>query len=493
MPDPIQTPKPAARTRGRTPAQLVRQSNTWRDPYNPLRGLAISRVVSLLEAGERGEFADLQWTYRLVEKRYAILRACVARRRAALVKLDWDIKIMSQIPAGQERLAEEQQLALREAYDGIENFREAIGELARAEFRGYTHLQKHRRPDGSVRELHWLPQWNWTRDGLWGPWVWNPDAASTTALSLPAEQRIGDGGMPREEFVIRTCEAPINEIGLVAYVYAMLGAKDWAGFVELFGLPGAVVTMPPDTPPGKEEEYESAASSVAESCSGTLPNGASVEFPASVIRTNGPFREWCEWQEKDVVLAATGGKLTMLTESGSGTLAGGAHQDTWDELAAAEAQDVSEVMQRDFDRHILAAAFPDQPILAYFELYALEDEDADNVTERIVKLAGAGYRTTREEVAEKVGLDLDEAPEPTAPTTPTPTASPMANRVGSIDSVEAALRQIRNGGDPDQMRAGLRALSSGFSKAARKPPESRERTGMASRIAKRPATRPAKR
>ncbi len=399
----------AARPQGMTVSQLVRKANRWRDGFNPLRGLAISRVVSLLEAGERGEFADLQWTYRLVERRFPVLRALVARRAAALQKLDWDIRVNSEVPKGMEKLAEEQQLALREAYERIENLREGIKALAKAEFRGFAHLQKHRTPAGDVRELHWLPQWNWVREGQFGDWVWNPDARSTSFDSLPSENRLGGEQLPREDFVYRECEAPINEIGIIAFVNSAMARKDWAAFVEIFGLPGSVVILPPNVPPDKEGEYEDAATAVAEGASGALPAGADVKFPSGSVRGNAPFREFLEWEEKDVVLAGTGGKLTMLTESGSGTLAGGAHQDTFDTIAAGEADEISECLQRDLDVQILEAAFPGRPRLAYFELAAETDRDAGKTVEAVVKLAGAGYRATAEEVSEKTGLEVTDA------------------------------------------------------------------------------------
>ena len=43
----------------------------WRAQFNPLRGLSFQSAVTLLEQGERGQYADLQWTYRFVEKRDA--------------------------------------------------------------------------------------------------------------------------------------------------------------------------------------------------------------------------------------------------------------------------------------------------------------------------------------------------------------------------------------------------------------------------------------
>src|SRR6185503_9997020 len=128
-------------------ARLVRGTNRWREWYNPLRGLTVARAIQLLEAGQRGEFADLQWLFRLVEKRNATHRALIIRRRSALQKLDWDIKIVSVLPPGAtESQAKAQKQTLREAYDGVDNLRGAIAFLALAEFRGFSHLQKHRSP-----------------------------------------------------------------------------------------------------------------------------------------------------------------------------------------------------------------------------------------------------------------------------------------------------------------------------------------------------------
>lgn len=399
----------ATRPKGTSASELVRQANKWRDGLNPLRALGIRRVVTLLEAGERGEFADLQWTNRTVEKRFPVLRGLVTRRAAALLKLDWDIRVSSEIPKGMESLAEEQRLALREAYDRVSNMRDAIRALARAEFRGFAHLQKHRDASGAVTELHWLPQWNWVRDGQFGDWAWNPEARSTSFSAFGQDQLIGSEALPRADFVIRECESPIDEIALIAFVNSAMARKDWAAFVEIFGLPGSVVILPPEVPAGREEEYGASATAVAEGASGALPHGSDVKFPASGVRGASPFKEFLEWEEKDVVLAGTGGKLTMLTESGSGTLAGGAHQDTFDDIAAGEADEISECLQTDFDGPILDQAFPGRPRLAYFELAAGTDHDASQVVERVLKLSQAGFQADAEEVSEKTGLKLSSA------------------------------------------------------------------------------------
>ena len=66
------------------------KDHRWRDAYNPLRGLSLPKLVSLLESGERGQYADLQWFYHYMERSDAMVYAVIQRRRSALLSLDWD-------------------------------------------------------------------------------------------------------------------------------------------------------------------------------------------------------------------------------------------------------------------------------------------------------------------------------------------------------------------------------------------------------------------
>lgn len=74
----------------------LQKNHGWRDAYNPLRGLNMLRLTALQEAGERGQYADLQWLYYYMERSDAMIHSVIQRRRAALLSLDWDIRIVSQ-------------------------------------------------------------------------------------------------------------------------------------------------------------------------------------------------------------------------------------------------------------------------------------------------------------------------------------------------------------------------------------------------------------
>jgi phage gp29-like protein len=129
------------------PVTLYSQkSNLWREFYNPLHGLTIAKILSLLEQGERGQNADLQWFYYYMERTDPMIFSIIQRRKYALLDSDWDIRTVAPTPVPDGNgpsartidpvLASEQAALLTETYDGISNFRDALAFLFTSLFRG---------------------------------------------------------------------------------------------------------------------------------------------------------------------------------------------------------------------------------------------------------------------------------------------------------------------------------------------------------------------
>ena len=94
-------------------------------------------------------------------------------------------------------------------------------------------------------------------------------------------------------------------------------------------------------------------------------------MPADSILSASRFyslRDHLDYLDRQITLLGTGGFLTMLAESGSGTLAGSAHQEAFNQVAKADSVMVTEALRRDFDKPLLAAAFPGWPVEAGFAL-----------------------------------------------------------------------------------------------------------------------------
>ena len=382
----------------------------WRDKYNPLRGLSLPKLVSLLEAGERGAYADLQWFYHYMERSDAMIHAVIQRRRAALLACDWDIRLCPpeageariqksesriQKKTGDQILAEEQAAFLREAYDRVENFRDAVSFLFSGLFRGYAHLEKHFAPSGLVTRLEPVEQWFWVRDGLFGAWEYNQNARSGAARGMVVDF---------ENFLVFE-SVPLNRMLAVLYLRKNLSQKDWDSFLEVYGIPSIFLVGPPNTPETKEEEYHKVAQEIMSDGRGYLPYGSDVKF----VNGGGnkpPFLEHIDYIDRQITLAATGGLLTMLAESGSGTLAGNAHSDTFLQIARGDAALLSGLFQEQFDTPLLREYFPGQPILAYFEFAPPAADEVSRVVKDAVELAKAGVRMDLRELEEKTGYKL---------------------------------------------------------------------------------------
>ena len=147
----------------------------------------------------------------------------------------------------------------------------------------------------------------------------------------------------------------------------------------------------------------------------------------------------------------------MTTEAGSGTLAGNAHQESFERLCAATARSISECINRQFCRRILREAFPDQPQLALFDLSAQKQEDLTEQAQLIATLSSAGFRPSPETVSEMMGFEV-EAVEPTQPTTPfSPGLQPITNRETDTPSTPDASAPLTQA----ELDA-LQSLSKGF-------------------------------
>lgn len=420
----------------------VAAANAWRDGYNPLRSLTIARAVSLLEEGERGAFADLQWTYRYIEMQDATLGALIERRTNAIQELDWNIVMRGDVPEEKKAVAAKQDAALKRAYENIGNLTAALEFLAMASFRGYSRLEKVTDDNGAVCELATVDQWFWVRDGLYGQWKYNPAATFGTNRGTD---------VPEPRFITREVARPINRVALIAFVRKSLSQKDWDGFIEAYGIPAVFVVMPPDLPEDKADEYLDAADQVTGDARGVLPAGSDIKTVDNGARGVNPFKEHLAYQDEQVVLRGTGGKLTMLAESGSGTLGGNAHSETFKAIARGEAKEISEILRKAIDAEIIERVTPGEQAWCGFELAANEEQDTKQVVLDVVALQGGGFRVDPAYVEEKTGYKLTANAEPAEATTILNRASSegmtwkrFARETGTLEIPRSIMPQIRS-------------------------------------------------
>lgn len=416
-------------------SKTLAQANRWRDSFNPLAGLTMPRAVSLMQQAQRGLMADLQWLYGSelgIEATDADLMTIIERTVAGVSDMDWQVVAADDdVPGFDRALADEQKSFLEGCYNACDNLSEAVEHLVMSRFRGFSHLQPWLRADWTIEHLEPLPQWNMLRDGTSSRWAWNPEAKQTDYRSMPPDRRLSP-----EDYILLENRRPVNRIALIKYIRSTIAEKDWDAYVEIYGIPGVFIIMPPNVPEGKEDEYAAKAVEAAEAASGALPNGSDVKTLAEV-RGVQPFQMRLEWLQKQLVLAGTGGMLTMLAEpTGIGGGASGTQEGVWDTIVRRVARKVESALNRQFDRRALAAKFPGRPALAAFSLRTKQERDVGSAVQNIAALSAAGFQVSAEQVTAETGYEVSL--KPAAPAAPAAFRAAFSKKGPAADAPSSA-------------------------------------------------------
>lgn len=400
---PVLLPSPRALSRTRAD----RAATAWLEGYNPLRGLTLRRAQMIFDAARRGNDVRLQWIYENIEQADPTLMVCAERRAAALADLDWTIrpKAAGRARGFDETLAREQCALLEHAYGDAEevNLLPALEHLAKAFFRGHAHARPLWSPDGlTLRGFETFNAWNLCRDLETGRWHWNPAASET--LDFAALEPVPPG-----ELVTLVRTRHIDYPALAIYLRNGLGEREWGRFLERYGIPPVLITMPQDIDHAQVDAFCARAVEMADGGSGALPFGSVVTY-AQEARGVNPFREFLDHQQQLVVLMATGGMLTSLTgATGIGQGATQAHEETWRAIVRRDAAAIATALNRTVTDALLDRAFPGRPHLAAFDFQTRPEPGPAELFDLAAKAVQAGYRVAQDELEERTGYALEPA------------------------------------------------------------------------------------
>ena len=389
---------------------------SWRchaiERMDPLYGMSANEAQQIFNLARGGNYARLQFLYNEIERTDPTLLVCVSRRAAALSELDWKVTRSSErlTRGADEGLVREQVAYLEEAVAKIRNLPEAVEHLALASFRGFSHLSpvyEDARMTG-VRRLDCLDGWNFCYDQRNGAWLWNPDASG---FFEPTRDTAGLTAIPPEELVSVTCRTAIDWPALMIFLRASVGERDWARFLETYGIPPVILTMPEFASEDEQSDFEKAAEAVYEGGNGVVPSGTQVSY-ASESRGTNPFTEFLEHQQKLVVLMATGGTLTSLAESGSGTLGGNAQMDVWRQIVRRDVRIIANALDKQLCEPLVRRAFPGKPVLAEFSFDTSPDriQHAKEVLELAGLASSAGLEMDVDELSNECGFRIARKP-----------------------------------------------------------------------------------
>lgn len=392
----------------RLKSHLYKSTVGWmHDTINPLWNISSRQAQMIYDLARSGNFAQLQYLYNEIENCSPVFSVCVTRRCGAISELDWKVvRSDERLTRGaDETLVKEQIECVETAIAKIDNLPEAFEFFALSAFRGFSVASIWRGVDGMPQHLECLDHWNVCLDKPGNAWLWNPGAVS---IMNPLVTTAGMTAIPPEDSIAIRRKREIDWPAMKIFLRESIGERDWGRFLETYGLPPVILTMPENTAKEDVDAYVEAAASVFEGRTGVVPYGSDVNF-ASESRGVNPFTEFIDHQMKLYVLLSTGGTLTSLSEAqGIGSGASDVQMDVWKQIVRADKRIISNAINTQLVRQIIESQkdFKGKPVLAEFSLDVEPPMSAREVVEMASQLSSAGYEMDAEEIARLTGFTV---------------------------------------------------------------------------------------
>ena len=372
--------------------------------FNPLRGMNARDVEDILDFSRTGCISRLELIYSILEQSSVDIATIKMRREAALIGCDWEIRKRENATKDDKlnKLADEQVALLNENFSRAEDsgtLIDAIKCLGSAIFRGLAVVE----PifsDRGLERFETFSQWNFAIDPVSHDVYWNPKAMDMTNFQGSLKKVTGT------RCIVSLEETPVDGLALPVYIRANFGEESWARLIARRGLPACYIIAPP-LAGDKVTQFTNAARKVAEGGSGALPNGSQVITEKMDANNSQAFDLFLAHQQKQIILAGTGGILGSLAEAtGLGSGVSDAHENTWREIVRMDAMKISNLINRKVAHLLLDAFFPGQPKLAYFTMDASTPKSATEVLDCAVKATQAGYEIDEVQLSEMTGFKL---------------------------------------------------------------------------------------
>lgn len=428
-------------------AQLNRQ---W--PLHPSKGLSIRKLPSILEAAERGDIAAQADLFEDMIERDGHIFSEMAKRKNALLTLDWSIEPPENATAAEKQLA----MMVSAWMKSIPDMEDVILNAADAIGHGFA-----------AQEIE-----TWELEGdVWLPTkvVLRPHRWFSTTPETNDEIRLNDGTFQGGElwpfgWLVHTHNAKpgfIAQSGLYRvlvwpYLFKNYALRDLAEFLEIYGLPARVGTYMAGATEKEKDTLLHALVTLGHDAAGVIPEGSKIEFQSAASGQADPFQamiDWAERTESKVILGAT---LTSQADGKSSTNAlGNVHNAVRHDILVADARQL-EGFFRGFIRMLLALNGKDisprrQPRLVFD---TRDIEDIKVFSEGVSNLVNSGMKSIPTSwIHKKLGIPVPQQGEevliPPAPA-PLPASLSLAPNPRQFTAF-AALSTEHETDDPAQV------------------------------------------
>ncbi|EBH7154245.1 DUF935 domain-containing protein [Salmonella enterica] len=402
---------------------------------HPSTGLDINRIYRLFRAAEDGDIEAQSDLFTDMEERDGHLFSELSKRKRALLTLPFSVIPPADATEAEKKIAAEADGWIRH----LPGLRELLMDMLDAIGHGF-----------SCTEIEWA-----RKDDIWLPARFHkrPARYFTMPQHDPDDIRLNTGvadGEPLWElgWIVhrhKSKSGPAAQSGLFrvlvwTYLFKNLSARDWAQFLNLYGLPFRIGKYDASMGDNERKSLLRGIRMLAREGGGIMPNNAQIELVSPAAGQSAPFFamvDWCEKVQSKVIL---GGTLTSQADGKTSTNAlGNIHNEIRHDLLVGDAHMVAETLTQQLLWPVLALNGRYDPARApCFRFDVHEPVDLAKLFEMVKAAQETGFDITREWLSEKSGIPLPQDSQhilmPPKNTTPETAALSLAALSSSVQA-----------------------------------------------------------
>lgn len=391
----------------RPPVQSEGDAWLYQDqPAHPSEGLNIKRVYELLKAAEQGDIQAQSDLFTDIEERDGHIFAELSKRKRALLTLPWSLQTPPEATEAEQKLAREMEWRLSK----LPGWRGMLMDMLDALGHGFSCIE--------------LP---WARKGdLWLPaeFLKRPARAFTMPLADLDDIRLNRGGADGESLQElgwlvhrhKSKSGPVARSGLFrilvwTYLFKNLSTRDWAQFLNLYGLPFRIGKYDPSMDAAARNRLLRGVMMMAREGGGIIPSNAEIQLVSPAAGQSAPFLDMVSWCEKVQSKVILGGTLTSQADGKTSTNAlGNVHNEVRHDLLVGDAEMVAETLTQQLLWPILALNGKYDPDRAPHLVFDTRERvDLERLMNVAIRAQATGFEITREWLSEESGIPLPQA------------------------------------------------------------------------------------
>ncbi|EDQ6166944.1 DUF935 domain-containing protein [Salmonella enterica subsp. enterica] len=372
---------------------------------HPSTGLDVNRIYRLFRAAEDGDIEAQSDLFTDMEERDGHLFSELSKRKRALLTLPFSVTPPPDATEAEKKIAAEAERWIRY----LPGFRALLMDMLDAIGHGF-----------SCTEIEWA-----RKGDLWLPARFHkrPARYFTMPQHDPEDIRLNTGvadGEPLWElgWIVhrhKSKSGPVAQSGLFrvlvwTYLFKNLSARDWAQFLNLYGLPFRIGKYDASMGDAERKSLLRGIRMLAREGGGIMPNNAQIELVSPAAGQSAPFFamvDWCEKVQSKVIL---GGTLTSQADGKTSTNAlGTIHNEVRHDLLVGDAHVVAETLTQQLLWPVLALNGRYDPARApeiRFDVH--EPVDLEKLFAMVKTAQDTGFDITREWLSARSGIPLPQ-------------------------------------------------------------------------------------